>query len=572
MLIQENEVLLKHGNAWLHFKHPHQVLAARRVNEVRDRLREVENLVNSKGWHAAGFVSYEAAPAFDSAFQVHATDDFPLLWFGLYDQSEVIELPGPARMNPGLSWKPAVSRQRYEAAVEKIRDHISHGRTYQVNHTMRLRSDFDGDAWELFLLLAGTQNTYAALIDTGRYAICSASPELFFELHGEGIRSQPMKGTIARGRTTREDDHQAGWLKHSEKNRAENVMIVDLIRNDIGRVAEVGSVHVPQLFSIEKYPTLFQMTSTVEAQTRSSVSDIFDALFPCGSITGAPKVSTMKIISELETTPRRIYTGSIGLISPNRNARFNVAIRTVLVDREKRTAEYGTGGGVVWDSTSADEYDEALLKARVLTEPWVDFSLFETLLWEPSDGYFLPARHIARMEDSARYFDFRFSSRELKALLEKLAGGFKGRQRIKIQLDRAGHFSAETSAFTPESRVWKAGLAKHPVDSNNVFLFHKTTQRTVYEKALKDRKKYDDVLLYNEREELTEFTIGNLVVELDGRLVTPSITSGLLAGTFRAHLLEAGEITERVIHKNELRHCKKIFLINALRKWVEVQI
>ncbi len=199
---------------------------------------------------------------------------------------------------------------------------------------MRLQANFKSDPWNFFLHLAQTQNNHAAYINTGQYVICSASPELFFQLDGDIITCRPMKGTTHRGRTTLEDEKQAQWLKESEKNRAENVMIVDMIRNDLGRIAKIGSVHVPELFTVEKYPTLWQMTSTVTAKTDASITDIFTALFPCASITGAPKVSTMKIISELETTPRKIYTGSIGYIAPNRKAKFNVAIRTALIDRE----------------------------------------------------------------------------------------------------------------------------------------------------------------------------------------------------------------------------------------------
>ncbi|MDP2777697.1 MAG: anthranilate synthase component I family protein, partial [Anaerolineales bacterium] len=305
-------------------------------------MQEVERLVNSNNWHAAGFVSYEAAPAFDHALRVRNAADFPLMWFGLYSEPRVVtsaEVFLNASKLGSLGspkWQLTVERESYNTAIEKIKDYIARGRTYQVNYTMRLNSEFNGKEWDFFLNLAQSQNKYAAYIDTGRYVICSASPELFFKLEGDKIYSRPMKGTVKRGRTTREDIEQAEWLYHSTKNRAENVMIVDMLRNDLGRIAEIGSVHVPELFTVEKYPTLFQMTSTVQARTKASLTEIFSALFPCASITGAPKVSTMKIISELETTPRKIYTGSIGYISPNRKAQFNVAIRTALIDKENK--------------------------------------------------------------------------------------------------------------------------------------------------------------------------------------------------------------------------------------------
>jgi para-aminobenzoate synthetase / 4-amino-4-deoxychorismate lyase len=578
-LIQKNEVLLKHGDEWLHFANPLRVIYAERLDEVRDALQEVERLVKEKGWHAAGFVSYEAAPAFDNALRVLSDGNFPLLWFGLYQEpkalqtSEILRDFGSLR---ALDWRPSVERESYNAAIEKVKDHIARGRTYQVNYTMRLGTDFETDSrmetdeevWRLFLHLASLQNKYAAYVDTGRFVICSASPELFFKLDGNRIYSRPMKGTVQRGRTTAEDREQAEWLKASLKNRAENVMIVDMIRNDLGRIDQTGSVHVPDLFTIEKYPTLFQMTSTVQAKTEASLTEIFSALFPCASITGAPKVSTMNIIAELESTPRKLYTGSIGYVSPNRKAQFNVAIRTAIIDRETQSAEYGLGGGIVWDSTSADEYSEALLKARVLTESPRPFDLLETLLWTPDEFFFLREKHRTRMADSADYFGFPFSEEKFDACLDQLEAGFMSPQRVRILLGRSGQFQGEAKDFQSQEKVFKVRLAEKPVNSKDVFLFHKTTQREMYPPVPDG---FDDVLLWNENDELTEFTIGNLVVELDGKLFTPPISCGLLAGTFRSHLLETGQVRERVIRKDELAQCAKVFLVNSVRKWVKVE-
>ncbi|WKZ37999.1 MAG: aminodeoxychorismate synthase component I [Anaerolineales bacterium] len=569
-MIEINEVLLKRNKEWLHFFRPHQVLRAESLREVRDTLREVDNLVNTNGWYAAGFVSYEAAPAFDNALHVPQGDGFPLLWFGLYPEPLAVELPTPKESPSVFSWKASIDRDGYHTAIEKIKDAIASGNTYQVNYTMRLRTDFDGDEWGFFLRLAQNQNKYASFVNTGDHVICSASPELFFELDGETITSRPMKGTAKRGRTTEEDKAQMEWLHHSAKNRAENVMIVDMIRNDLGRIATTGSVHVPELFGIEKYPTLFQMTSTVQAKTGASITEIFSALFPCASITGAPKVSTMDIISNLETTPRKIYTGSIGYIAPGRMAQFNVAIRTAFIDRVKKTAEYGVGGGIVWDSTSTDEYSEALLKARVLTEHGREFSLFETMLWTPDNGYFLLGKHIERMADSANYFDFPFSEEEMENSLKQPVHGANTPRRVKISLDCYGKFSVEVRAVQPATKSFRACLAENPVNSNDPFLFHKTTHREMYDHALVQG--YDDVLLFNENDELTEFTIGNLVVEMDGELLTPPISCGLLAGTFRSHLLGANQVKEHILHADELQKCTKIYLINSVRKWVGVNI
>lgn len=565
-----NTVYLKKDNEWLHFQNPRQIITTNSINEVKDAIQNVESIVNTEGQHAVGFVSYEAASAFDSALQTFEVNNFPLIWFGLYENPTSLKSLTSQTNLTFQTWHPNIDKEIYNNAIQKIKDYIANGKTYQVNYTMRLITDIEIDPWALFNHLAQTQNKYAAFIETEDFAICSASPELFFELNGETIFSKPMKGTIKRGRTTKEDLVYLDWLRASEKNRAENVMIVDMLRNDLGKIAQSGSVHVRELFAIEKYPTLFQLTSTVRAKTNASVTKIFSALFPCASITGAPKISTMKIINELETSPRKIYTGSIGYISPNRQARFNVAIRTALINKKNKTAEYGIGGGIVWDSENKDEFEEALLKAKVLTNPpQPKFSLFETLLWTKEEGYFLLDKHLARLKDSASYFDFEFSEEKVANLLSVI-GDQLSAARVKIILDKNGNLTSEVKGFDLQKKVFKVCLAKEPSDSNDVFLFHKTTHRNVYEKSIQEG--FDDVLLFNEKDELTEFTIGNFVVEQNGEFFTPPIVCGLLAGTFREHLLETGKIKERVIYKDELSHFEKMYLINSLRKWVEVKI
>jgi para-aminobenzoate synthetase/4-amino-4-deoxychorismate lyase len=579
--VKTNEVLLRGDNNWLYFYNPHRIIQAATISEVLPALREVDDLVRVGQWHAAGFLSYEAAPAFDKAHVTRPASGFPLLWFGLYPAPRIISKLEPASTPRAFTWLPTVDRDTYNAAIVQIKDHIAEGRTYQVNYTMRLQSEFKIDPWNFFLHLAQTQNNHAAYIDTGRYVIASASPELFFQLDGETITGRPMKGTTRRGRSTLEDQEQAQWLHESKKNRAENVMIVDMIRNDLGRIATIGSVQVPELFTVEKYPTLWQMTSTVQAKTSASLAQIFTALFPCASITGAPKVSTMKFISELETTPRNIYTGSIGYIAPQRKATFNVAIRTALIDRETQTAEYGVGGGIVWDSTSADEYAEALLKARVLTDSPPQFSLLETMLWTPEAGFFLVEKHIDRLLDSAEYFDFPISREFLENYLNEISTQYTSSQRVRLLLDKKGSLTFESKPFTPSDNPppMRVCFAKEPVNSEDIFLYHKTTHREVYINAMrsagpqtpKEQNGYDDILLHNERGELTEFTIGNLVAEINGKLYTPPISCGLLAGTFRAYLLETHQLEERIIRVDDLKDYAKIFLVNSVRKMQQIE-
>ncbi len=537
-------------------------------------MRHLEDQVRQKGWYAAGFLSYEAAAAFDPALCAKQHGDFPLLWFGLYSPPEEIRLPEPDFSAYDLGDAvPSAGREEYYRAISRIKRHIHSGDTYQVNYTLRLHLTFSGDPWNLFLAMVRAQDPgYAAWIDTGRYAICSASPELFFMREGNCLTCKPMKGTVRRGRTLAEDESLAAWLRQSDKNRAENLMIVDMIRNDLGRVADAGSVTVDRLFEIERHPTLWQMTSTVRAHTGKSFAEILAALFPCASITGAPKIRTTRIIADLEKTPRRLYTGCIGFLGPGHDAQFSVAIRTAVVDRHNGTAEYGTGGGIVWDSSSREEYTEALLKSRVLTEQMPDCSLLETILWSNNGGYFLLAYHMKRLADSAAYFGYPVDIEQiLKDLHAKASGFLEPMHRIRLLVDRDGGWDIQSASFVAENppKPVRMKLAPDPVDSGNIFLYHKTSFRSVYEQALGKVTDCDDVLLWNEHRELTESSNANVVVDINGCLVTPPVSSGLLAGVFRAWLLDQGKIRERIIKVSDLGRHRRMYLINSVRKWRE---
>ena len=579
------KVILKHSGRWLHFSQPEKVLRAESVDEVLPMLQEAEQ----SGLFAAGFVSYEASPAFDSALKTHSADGFPLLCLGLFHAPEVLEdIEGPPSASYELgALSPSVSKDEFVSAIGEIKERIAEGATYQVNYTYRLNADFEGDAWVFFYeLVKGQKTDYAAFVDTDDFAICSASPELFFSLNAGKIVSRPMKGTARRGRTFAEDWKQAEALRASEKDCAENIMIVDMIRNDIGRVAQTGSVETVSRYDVEKYPTVWQMTSTVQgtykprmdANGRKCVVEVVEALFPCASITGAPKAKTMEIIRELETSPRKIYTGSIGFITPQGEACFNVAIRTALIDRQVGQLEFGIGGGIVWDSDAESEYEETLTKARVLTQPRPDFELLETMLWEPESGIFLMDEHMQRLGKSAAYFDVPLDMHALFVGLEEAFHALEKKpHRIRLLVSRDGNSEIQTFALEHDEGVvpMKVALAKEPVDSQDVFLFHKTTHRAVYEsayaKATAD-KAVGDVILWNEKGEVTESTIANVVIRKNGALLTPPIKCGLLGGTFRAHLLKSGEIEERVIALDDLQTADEIFLINSVRKWQKARL
>lgn len=558
---------------WLLFRHPLQIHRAYDLESVVSALRAVEDQVTVNGFHAAGFIAYEAGPAFDPALVVQSPGAFPLLWFGTYREPEQVPFPHlAAEDSAAIPWKPSVTENEYQLSFRKIKEYIEAGETYQVNYTLRLRAPFLENPWKLFVRMIHAQGYgYGAFVNTEGWTVCSASPELFFTVEDGVLISRPMKGTASRELTQTKDLEQAAWLAHSEKNRAENLMIVDMVRNDMNRIADTASVEVPNLFDVEKYPTLWQMTSTVRCRTRASVTDIFRALFPAASITGAPKVRTMQIIAELENAPRRIYTGTVGFISPGRNAQFNVAIRTVLVDKLNKTAEYGVGGGIVWDSENTDEMQECSTKARILVQPMPDFALLETIKWTPQEGYFLLDCHLTRLANSAAYFSRPVDIGEIREKLSVIARELPPcPHRIRVVVPQENGPILEAQTLLPLPHPYRVRVARRPVNSRDPFLYHKTTHRRVYEQALEDAPGYDDVLLWNEKGEITESCIANIVVEMDGWLLTPPVHTGLLAGTYRSLLIEQNKVIEESITVQNLLRCSRVYMINSVRGMWEV--
>ncbi len=564
------------GAGWLRFGRPLRILRADTGADVLPALAGVE-AANAAGLWAAGFVAYDAAPAFDPALAVHPSAAGLLLWFGLFEAPE--RMPASwrpmAAPPPPIDWRSSSSATAHAGAVEDIRACIARGETYQVNLTHRLRSPAPDDPFALFAAMVRAQRgRHAAWIDSGDLALASASPELFFALDGSRIVSRPMKGTAPRGPDTESDRRIAAGLATSAKNRAENLMIVDMVRNDLGRIAVPGSVRVPRLHEVERYPTVWQMTSTVTAATHAPLTEIFRALFPAASITGAPKVQATRVIARLEDSPRGVYTGCIGWSGPGRRAEFNVAIRTVRVDRRAGTAEYGTGGGIVWDSSPAAEFDECRTKALVLLGHEPPFSLLETMLWRPRGGFRLLNLHMARLADSADYFGTPLDPSAVRRALDGAAAGWPARpHRVRLLVDPDGAPSVEASPFDPraERRPWRVTLAAGSVDSADRFLRHKTTHRTAYDAARAARPGFDDVLLWNERGEVTESTFANVAVRLGARWITPAAGCGLLRGTFREWLLRRGAIREGIVRREDLAGAGEIRLLNSLRGWIRAE-
>ena len=553
---------------WLEFSSPCRIFTTRRMAEVLPLLSQMEAAVERQRLYAAGFLSYESAPAFDASLPSRGVPQAPLLWFGLFRRVRKLAALPPATASFPSAWQTSLRPGEYRRCLHAIHRYIREGDTYQVNFTYRLRTKIQADPWALFCRMAGDGSTpYAAFVDTGDWAICSASPELFLRREGNQIESRPMKGTAARGLWPAADLAQAAALRASSKNQAENVMIVDMVRNDLGRIAAAGSVQVPALFQIEQYPTVWQMTTTVRARTRAPLVEILQATFPPASITGAPKRRAMQIIAELESSPRQLYTGTIGFVAPKHRMQLNVAIRTVLIQRGSGRAEYGVGGGIVWDSQAAAEQQECLTKTGALHPPARDFDLLETLLWSPRDGYRLLGYHLKRLAQSAAYFGFRCDAARIRAALASFAGRQPpARQRVRLLVSPRGAPRCEAVPLTPAMlRFDDILLARVPVDASDVLLYHKTTQRAAYQQALASRPGQKDVLLFNKKGEITESTLANVAFELDGVLCTPPVSCGLLAGTQRAWLLARGKLRERVVTRSQALRAPAVYLLNSVR-------
>lgn len=572
--------------ASLLFEAPRGAVEARSADEIAPCLDMLET-ARARGLYAVGFLTYELGYALEKRLAplMPETRALPLLSFGLFDapraMTERETAAFLAERGTGAftveAPAPSLSFADYARRFAAVKAYIEAGDTYQINLTFPLRFRFSGDPVALFRRLrASARAGYGALLVCEGLSVLSLSPELFIETTNGLARGRPMKGTAPRAPTPEADRAVRAALREDPKSRAENLMIVDLVRNDLGRVAEIGSVKVDELFTVETYPTLHQMTSTVSARLLpdTGVRRLIAALFPCGSVTGAPKIRAMEIIRTLEDEPRGIYCGAIGHVSPDGDLRFNVAIRTLTIDAAGR-GTMGVGGGLVADSVLEAEYAECLLKARFLTDE--PFALFETLRWTQAEGYVLLAFHLDRLVRSARHLGFPCAREAAEQALAAATQTFTApAMRVRLLLDREGTLSVEAQALDAQEPELRFALAEQRVSSKDLLLYHKTTRRTLYDRELARLSAcygVDEVVFQNERGELTEGSRTNLFIARGGTLLTPPVSCGLLPGTLRRALLQdpARPCREAVLTPADLETADAIYLGNSVRGLLRAQ-
>ncbi|MEC8644355.1 MAG: chorismate-binding protein, partial [Pseudomonadota bacterium] len=547
-------------NTWMEMINLAQIYCASDKKDVPEILDIVENSAK-QGLYVAGFVSYEAASSFDKSLKHQELHDTPLAWFAEFRDIRPFEL---SENDDAIDLYPVTEDENFISSVMRIRNFLESGEVYQVNLTQKLHGDPGNSPTNIFSKLVRTQpSPYAMLLESDDFSICSASPELFFSKRGRMIEMQPMKGTRARGRFNEEDKKNKEDLKSSEKDRAENLMILDMVRNDLGKICLPGSLSTPKLFELHSFPTVWQQTSSVVGETDCSLSQIFSSVFPCASVTGAPKVRAMEIIADLEPYPRGVYTGATGFLKPEGETLFNVSIRTIYIDKVKSSATYGIGSGIVWDSDPEAELAESFAKAKILNFPSLSFELFETMKYTPREGIFLVEEHFDRIKSSALRFNYRFDENEAMALLAAIDNDDP--LKVRLVVNKEGVPRLESSPLNISRKEVQLKIAKHPIDSGNIFLFHKTTNREAYDRAKKEVFDCDDVLLFNERGQITETTTANIFLEKKGALLTPPIECGLLPGTLRASLLKKKEVTEKILTFDDLSNADNIFVGNSVR-------
>ncbi len=546
------------------FTKPLKELKTRDLDQVETLLREVE-AYQEAGFYAVGYVSYEAAPAFEKKLAVHPAPLMGeyLLYFTIHEKVEPLPFPEDYEaVDLPANWQEEVEAPAYQKAIETIQHHIRQGDTYQVNYTVQLSQELEEDPLAIYNRLVVEQRAhYNAFIQHDDVAILSISPELFFEQDDRLLITRPMKGTTRRGLTNQTDLQEAAWLEADPKNRAENMMIVDLLRNDMNRISKIGSEQVTHLCQVEQYSTVWQMTSTIESRLRPEVDLVqtFQALFPCGSITGAPKISTMEIIQQTEVAPRGVYCGTIGILLPKGKRIFNVAIRTLQMQGHQ--AIYGVGGGITWDSKWESEYQETKQKSAVLYRQEPRFDLLTTGRIHQGELTFLE-QHLTRLREASRYFAYPYDEpkllKELQEELARLDSNLDYRCRIALQKNGSFQLAITELKDLPASYL-QAQLRKQTAPLYRPFTYFKTSQRDHLSQSDHEQ------IYYLEDGTLLETTIGNLILEIDGQRYTPPAHLPLLDGIYRRHLLETGQVEEKLLTLKDLEVADQVYACNALR-------
>ena len=554
-----------------YFCDPIKIIKSSDHCSIKKDIEEIEAFIQ-QGYYACGYLAYESAMGFNESNKTKilptSNQGLPLLLFGIFEDYTTIS-NNEQYIPQSLKLSSDTNIDEYQQKISYIRAQIESGNTYQTNFTIQFNAPFNGNPKDYYhFLQKNNRANYCAYIEFEKYHILSISPELFFKLEDRTISTKPMKGTVTRGLNTKQDKQQIKLLM-SEKNLAENMMIVDLLRNDLSKISRPGSVTVPHLFTAEKYPTVWQLTSTIQGNLKENVNlyQIFQALFPCGSITGAPKSSTMQIISNIENSARGVYCGTIGYVEPSmKKAVFNIPIRTLTIHNQQ--LNYGVGGGITWDSTADDEYNEILAKTAILNRTFsTPKYIIETLLLEDGKLVLLDM-HLDRLLSSATYFDFACNVQAIKQKLTDLAKTyFSGKYKIRLLQPKNGQAEISIDLLTNPIVIDKLAWAATCVDKGNVFLYHKTTNRQHFPQLAAGQ----EYINYNQYDEITEFVNGNIALLINDKWLTPAITSGLLAGTMRQHYLNSHQLIEKTIIKKDILQADKIAFINSVRGWVEIE-
>lgn len=581
----------KNHESYLFFD-PKKILIAKTFDEIEPLLKDLDRYTK-KNW-VSGYISYEASYVLEKRFhkyQKKTVKGLPLAWFGVFKEpvvfnhfkgswnrgfDEIEDENHDLLLKNDIGTMHHIEQSEFSEKINAIRSEIRAGNTYQVNFTYDVSVKSAMNAFELYAYLRRNQQTpYCSFIKSDYGIVSSFSPELFFNIDKRRITVKPMKGTTSRGYSANEDKKQKVFLENDMKNRAENLMIVDLLRNDLGRVCKTGTVITEKLFEVETHPTVHQMTSTINGQLRDDCTfeTLFKNIFPCGSVTGAPKIKTMEIINRLEVGNRGVYCGAIGYISSAGDACFNVPIRTLQKTHSEKDWRYRVGSGIIWDSMAEDEWHECKHKCSFLLLDLPEFKILESLLFDKGLTY--TEDHMERMKESCVYFNYPFDNESFGDIIDRVESELDlgKKYKVRILLDSLGVLNFDSQEINSKKQTSdKLLFSSQPIDETNRYLFHKTTYRPWYKKAYEDmsaKKSYDTAFI-NSKNEITEGARSNIFIKQNGTLYTPPVSCGLLGGILRKNLLTKGACHEKTLYRNDLLNAEEVYCGNSVRGLIRV--